>query len=225
MAGERVLLMARVSAGRRGSAGGADRRVEVRPAPCRGCLHSCRCGRRSLPADRRTQHEPGSHPFASEWSSRWRWSATRTAARPPLFNLLTGSRQKVANYAQSDRRTQGGTPDDTRRKTLRVLDLPGAYSLYPRSPDERVTSVTSSLAVLPARSDRPGSSVCGRRPNLRRNLRPGALAVKTPGPCLRGRSQHGRPAEKRGIGIVPRALATELRNAGGQHRLPSASRR
>ena len=56
-----------------------------------------------------------------------------------LFNLLTGSRQKVANYAgvtvervEGECLTQSG-------KRLRVLDLPGAYSLYPRSPDERVT--------------------------------------------------------------------------------------
>jgi ferrous iron transport protein B len=56
-----------------------------------------------------------------------------------LFNRLTGSRQKVANYAgvtverkEGMAATHAGTP-------FRVLDLPGAYSLRARSPDEAVT--------------------------------------------------------------------------------------
>ncbi|MBM3382790.1 MAG: ferrous iron transport protein B [Betaproteobacteria bacterium] len=56
-----------------------------------------------------------------------------------LFNVLTGLRQKVANYpgvtvecVESDLRSDLGHP-------LRILDLPGAYSLNPHSEDERVT--------------------------------------------------------------------------------------
>ena len=56
-----------------------------------------------------------------------------------LFNLLTGSRQKVANYAgvtverkEGRLRTPGGRP-------VAVLDLPGAYSLNAASLDEAVT--------------------------------------------------------------------------------------
>ena len=56
-----------------------------------------------------------------------------------LFNLLTGSRQKVANYAGVTVERKEGRLTTPAGKTLRVLDLPGAYSLYPRSPDERVT--------------------------------------------------------------------------------------
>ncbi|MDP3454981.1 ferrous iron transporter B [Methyloversatilis sp.] len=56
-----------------------------------------------------------------------------------LFNLLTGSHQKVANYAGVTVERKEGwlrTPAGTR---LAVLDLPGTYSLAPNSPDEQVT--------------------------------------------------------------------------------------
>ena len=56
-----------------------------------------------------------------------------------LFNLLTGSRQKVANYAGVTVERKEGKLTTPAGKALRVLDLPGAYSLHPRSPDERVT--------------------------------------------------------------------------------------
>jgi len=56
-----------------------------------------------------------------------------------LFNALTGSRQKVANYAGvTVERKEGAAiaPDGAR---LAILDLPGTYSLRARSPDEVVT--------------------------------------------------------------------------------------
>ncbi|WP_341677594.1 ferrous iron transporter B [Niveibacterium sp. SC-1] len=56
-----------------------------------------------------------------------------------LFNLLTGSRQKVANYAGvTVERKQGRLTTPSGRDVL-VLDLPGAYSLTPASPDEAIT--------------------------------------------------------------------------------------
>lgn len=55
-----------------------------------------------------------------------------------VFNALTGLRQKVGNYpgVTVERKegvayTQHGTP-------MQVIDLPGTYSLHPRSPDEQV---------------------------------------------------------------------------------------
>ena len=56
-----------------------------------------------------------------------------------LFNRLTGSRQKVANYAGVTVERKEGRMTTLGGRTLRLLDLPGAYSLAPRSPDERVT--------------------------------------------------------------------------------------
>jgi ferrous iron transport protein B len=49
-----------------------------------------------------------------------------------LFNRLTGSRQKVANYAGvTVERKEGSFVGPTRRERYRLLDLPGAYSLTP----------------------------------------------------------------------------------------------
>jgi ferrous iron transport protein B len=56
-----------------------------------------------------------------------------------LFNRLTGSRQKVGNYAGvTVERKEGMLALPSGRK-VRVLDLPGAYSLNATSPDEAVT--------------------------------------------------------------------------------------
>lgn len=56
-----------------------------------------------------------------------------------LFNALTGSRQKVANYAGVTVERKEGRLVTPGGKVVRVLDLPGTYSLRGRSPDEAVT--------------------------------------------------------------------------------------
>ena len=56
-----------------------------------------------------------------------------------LFNLLTGSRQKIANYAGVTVERKEGRLLTPSGRPVRVLDLPGAYSLHPRTPDEAVT--------------------------------------------------------------------------------------
>ncbi|KXV67297.1 iron transporter FeoB, partial [Gluconobacter japonicus] len=56
-----------------------------------------------------------------------------------LFNQLTGSRQKVANYAGVTVERKEGFFSTPQGKSIRVLDLPGAYSLSSTSPDEDVT--------------------------------------------------------------------------------------
>jgi len=56
-----------------------------------------------------------------------------------LFNRLTGNRQKVANYAGVTVERKEGWFTTAAGKRLRVLDLPGAYSLDATSPDEEIT--------------------------------------------------------------------------------------
>jgi ferrous iron transport protein B len=56
-----------------------------------------------------------------------------------LFNLLTGSRQKVANYAGVTVERKEGRFTAPSGRTFRVLDLPGAYSFDAASPDEAIT--------------------------------------------------------------------------------------
>jgi ferrous iron transport protein B len=56
-----------------------------------------------------------------------------------LFNLLTGARQKVANYAGVTVERKAGTAKLGNGTSVQVIDLPGTYSLTPATPDERIT--------------------------------------------------------------------------------------
>ncbi|MEP7096930.1 MAG: ferrous iron transporter B [Dokdonella sp.] len=56
-----------------------------------------------------------------------------------LFNRLTGSRQKVANYAGVTVERKEGRFIAPSGRVLQLLDLPGAYSLDAASPDEAIT--------------------------------------------------------------------------------------
>ena len=56
-----------------------------------------------------------------------------------LFNLLTGSRQKVANYAGVTVERKEGRLQAPSGRSYALLDLPGAYSLHAASLDEAIT--------------------------------------------------------------------------------------
>ncbi|MGE4317079.1 ferrous iron transporter B [Acinetobacter sp.] len=56
-----------------------------------------------------------------------------------LFNHLTGTRQKVANYAGVTVERKVGQFTLPSARAVRVLDLPGTYSLDATSPDEAIT--------------------------------------------------------------------------------------
>ena len=125
-----------------------------------------------------------------------------------LFNLLTGSRQKVANYAGVTVERKEGRLTLASGKSLRILDLPGAYSLYPRSLDERVT-----CNVLLGRAEgekRPDLVLCVlNATNLRRNLRL-VLAAKRLGlPCIVLLNMSDI-AKRNGLKILSSDLAAEL---------------
>ena len=61
------------------------------------------------------------------------------SGKTALFNALTGSRQKVANYAGVTVERKEGMITSASGRHLYILDLPGTYSLRARSPDEAVT--------------------------------------------------------------------------------------
>jgi ferrous iron transport protein B len=56
-----------------------------------------------------------------------------------LFNRLTGSRQKVANYPGVTVERREGERATAEGRTMRVLDLPGTYGLNPTTLDEAIT--------------------------------------------------------------------------------------
>lgn len=61
------------------------------------------------------------------------------SGKSTLFNRLTGLRQKVANYPGVTVEQRRGRVQLVRGKHVDLIDLPGVYSLDPRSEDERVT--------------------------------------------------------------------------------------
>jgi ferrous iron transport protein B len=125
-----------------------------------------------------------------------------------LFNLLTGSRQKVANYAGVTVERKEGVAITPSGKRVRILDLPGLYSLEAATPDEQVTA-----DVLLGRRDgeaRPDAVVCVTdATNLRQNLRL-VLALKRLGVPLLLALNMSDLARKRGIVVDKDALAREL---------------
>jgi ferrous iron transport protein B len=60
------------------------------------------------------------------------------SGKTALFNLLTGSRQKVANYTGVTVERKEGRLHAPSGREYAVLDLPGAYSLNPASLDEAI---------------------------------------------------------------------------------------
>jgi len=125
-----------------------------------------------------------------------------------LFNLLTGSRQKVANYAGVTVERKEGVAITPSGKRVRILDLPGLYSLEAATPDEQVTA-----DVLLGRRDgesKPDAVVCVTdATNLRQNLRL-VLALKRLGVPLLLALNMSDLARKRGIHVDKDALAREL---------------
>ena len=125
-----------------------------------------------------------------------------------LFNRLTGSRQKVANYAGVTVERKEGRLTTVAGKTVRILDLPGTYSLYPRSLDERVTC--DVLAGRATGEKRPDLAVCVvDATNLRRGLRLVLAVQRTGVPCVIALNMADE-ARARGIHIDEQALAREM---------------
>jgi ferrous iron transport protein B len=86
-----------------------------------------------------------------------------------VFNALTGLRQKVGNYPGVTVERKEGECTSPRGERMRLIDLPGSYSLNARSPDEAVLR-----DVLLGRRDdspRPDRIICVMdASNLERNL-------------------------------------------------------
>ena len=125
-----------------------------------------------------------------------------------LFNLLTGSRQKVANYAGVTVERKEGLFETPSGQRIRVLDLPGAYSLNALSLDETITRDV----VLGTKQDeqRPDLLVCVTdATNLRLNLRLVVEARRLGLPTVLALNMTD-VAKHRGVQIDVHALEREL---------------
>src|SRR6516165_5793426 len=64
---------------------------------------------------------------------------TPNSGKTSLFNALTGSRQKVANYPGVTVERKAGVLQTPSGHRVHLIDLPGTCSLRGRSPDEEIT--------------------------------------------------------------------------------------
>ncbi|MHB8666909.1 MAG: ferrous iron transporter B [Burkholderiales bacterium] len=125
-----------------------------------------------------------------------------------LFNLLTGSRQKVANYPGVTVERKEGLFTTASGKRVRVLDLPGAYSLNPVSADEAITR--DIVLGLRAGEKKPDLIVCVTdATNLRLNLRLVVEAKRVGVPLVVALNMTD-VARRRGIDIDTALLEREL---------------
>jgi ferrous iron transport protein B len=124
-----------------------------------------------------------------------------------LFNLLTGSRQKVANYAGVTVERKEGTLFTSAGRSVKVLDLPGAYSLNAISNDE---AMTRDVVTGHSREALPDLLVCVTdATNLRLHLRMVLEARRLGIPMVVVLNKMDR-AEKLGIGIDVEGLSRDL---------------
>jgi ferrous iron transport protein B len=125
-----------------------------------------------------------------------------------LFNVLTGSRQKVANYAGVTVERKEGSLVTPSGLKVRILDLPGAYSLDPLTPDEQVTA--DVLLGRRLGESTPDFVVCVTdATNLRQNLRL-VLSLKRLGLPMVIALNMTDIARRKGIVIDSAKLAAEL---------------
>lgn len=90
------------------------------------------------------------------------------SGKSSLFNALTGLNQKVGNFPGVTVDKKTGTARISEHLSARIIDLPGTYSLYPKSADEQVTYEVLLNSVNDEKPDL--IVVIADAANLKRNL-------------------------------------------------------
>lgn len=123
-----------------------------------------------------------------------------------LFNVLTGSKAKVANYSgvTVDKRSAPFIHDDT----VKILDLPGTYGLATTSPDEEVTRKVL-MGEMPNEPVPDGIIVVADATNLRMSLRM-ILELKSLGLPMMVALNLNDVAVSRGMDVDEVALSKEI---------------
>jgi ferrous iron transport protein B len=126
-----------------------------------------------------------------------------------LFNRLTGSRQRVANYAGvTVERKEGFCSDAATGRQYRVLDLPGTYSLAAATIDE---AITRDVVLGRFQGEAPPDLIVNvvDASNLRLGLRM-SLELKRMGRPMIIALNLSDIARQRGMNIDPARLSAEL---------------
>src|SRR6478752_5964196 len=130
------------------------------------------------------------------------------AGKTTLFNALTGANQHVGNYAGVTVAVKSGETYTPHGRKLRVLDLPGCYSLRANSPDEKVAvdALTGNLSD----EKKPDIVVCVvDASNLERHLQLVLQVIELGLPAILALNMVD-VAEKTGLRLDPAKLSEEL---------------
>lgn len=134
------------------------------------------------------------------------------SGKSTLFNALTGLRQKIANYPGVTVEKKEGTcrlsGEGQPVRDVRIIDLPGAYALSPRSPDEEI----AHDVIFGLQDDTPAPDVIVAvvdANNLERNLFFASQLLGTGKPVVIALNMMDL-AEKSGLSIHPGKLAEYL---------------
>jgi ferrous iron transport protein B len=130
------------------------------------------------------------------------------AGKTTVFNALTGSNQRVGNYAGVTVELKSGEMFTPHGRKLRVLDLPGCYSLRANSPDEQVA--VDALAGRLDGQPEPDVVVCVvDASNLERHLQLVLHVIECGLPVVLALNMVDM-AEKAGLRLDPAKLSEEL---------------
>ncbi|MGJ8633636.1 MAG: ferrous iron transport protein B [Luteolibacter sp.] len=130
------------------------------------------------------------------------------SGKSTLFNALTGSNQRVGNYAGVTVEVKTGETFTPHGQKLNVLDLPGCYSLRAGSPDEKAAldALTGKLPEAGA----PDLVVCVvDSSNLERHLQLVLQVIELGLPAVLALNMVD-VAEKNGLRLDPAKLSEEL---------------
>lgn len=158
------------------------------------------------------------------------------SGKTTLFNALTGMRQKVGNYPGVTVEWKEGTFYSQHGHAVRILDLPGSYSLNARSPDEKIL-VEALMGRIPVLPEPTVVVCCVDASNLERNLYMATQVIELGLPTVvalnmmdvaegRGLRINVEYLEKKlGVPVIPCEAShgkgiMELRIALSQHPLP-----
>jgi len=151
------------------------------------------------------------------------------SGKSSLFNRLTGLRQKVANYPGVTVEKRAGTCQLPSGRQVEILDLPGTYSLTPRSPDEAlVRDVLEGRSGAAAHADRVVAVVDATRLDrqlflalqILRTRRPAVLVLNLMDEADAQGIQIDVPALERLLGVP--VLAVSAKTGMGVDRLRQA---
>ena len=159
---------------------------------------------------------PASHPDSSKPASPAKsvtpyvvLTGNPNCGKTTLFNALTGLRAKVGNYAGvTVERKEGKLLDSPPALGIKILDLPGTYSLSPQSLDEQIARdvLLHRLKEIP----QPALVVLVvDASNLQRNLYYATQVIELGYPTLLALNMID-VAETNGLVIDPEGLANEL---------------